>query len=151
MKFFNTKMHVAVGLTAIVTTAVVFAMLLGFVPDNLAPQRQGRVSLAETVAASATALLTAREEKRLESVLRFVKNRNREVQSIGVRNRDGKVVVMTGEHAKLWEPMEGEFSTDTQLVVPIWAEQRRWGQLEMRYQPLISPGFRGVAEWPASV
>ena len=141
-------MHVAVGLTAIVTTAVVFAMLLGLVPDRLSAQRHARLSLAEVVAASATALLTAREERRLESVLRFVMNRNPEVLSIGVRDRDGRIVVVTGEHATRWEPMEGGLSTDTQLLVPIWAEQHRWGQLEMRYQPLVSPGIRGVVEWP---
>ena len=148
MKVFSTKTHVAVGLTAIVTTALVFAMVLGLVPDHLAAQRQARVSLAESMAASATALLTAREERRLESLLRFAMNRNPEVLSIAVRERGGRVVIAAGEHAAHWEPMEGGFSSDTQLLVPIWAEQRRWGQLEMRYRPLVNPGVRGVLEWP---
>ncbi|MDP2242159.1 MAG: ATP-binding protein [Burkholderiales bacterium] len=148
MKIFSTKMHVAIGLTAIVTTAVVFAMLLGFVPDRLSAQRHARVSLAESLAASATALMTTKEERRLASVLRFVMARNPEILSIAVRDRDGRIVVVTGEHATRWEPMEGGLSTDTQLVVPIWAEQHRWGQLEMRYEPLISPGIRGILEWP---
>jgi PAS domain S-box-containing protein len=148
MKIFNTRMHVAVGLTAIVTTTVVFAMLLGFVPDHLAPQRHARVTLAETVAASATALLTAREGKRLESVLRYVKSRNPAVECIGVRDRDGVIVVETGGHAKNWRSMKDDFSTETQVVVPIWTDQQRWGQLEMRFQPLVSPGIRGIADWP---
>jgi len=147
-RILNTKAHVATGLTAIVTTALVFAMVLGFVPDHLAAQRQARVNLAETMAGSATALLTAHEERRLESLLRFAINRNTEVLSIAVRERGGRIVIGAGEHATRWEPMEGGFSTDTQLVVPIWAEQRRWGQLEMRFTPLVSPGLRGVLEWP---
>ncbi len=148
MKLFNTKAHVAAGLTAIVTSALVVSMVLGFVPDHLAVQRQARVSLAETMAASATALLTAQQERRLESLLRFAMNRNPEILSIAVRERSGRVVVAAGEHATHWGPMEGGLSSDTQLLVPIWAEQRRWGQLEMRYQPLVSPGIRGVLEWP---
>ena len=148
MRILNTRMHISVGLTAIVTTTVVFAMLLGLVPDHLGPQRQARVALAETVAASATALLTAREEKRLESVLRYVKSRNPAVHCIGVRERDGRIVVETGNHAKNWRPMQGELSSDTQVIVPIWTGQQRWGQLEMRFTPLVSPGLRGMADWP---
>ncbi|MEX0744436.1 MAG: ATP-binding protein [Phycisphaeraceae bacterium] len=148
MRIFGTKMHVAVGLAAIVTTAAVFAMLLGFVPDRLGAERRARASLAESVAAGATALLTAREERRVESVLHFVMNRNPEILSIAVRERGGRILSAAGEHAANWEPLEGGLSTDTQLSVPIWTGQRRWGQLEMRYRPLISPGIRGVVEWP---
>jgi len=148
MKIFSTKTHVAIGLTAIVTSAVVFAMLLGIVPDRLSAQRHARVSLAEAMAASATALLTAHEERRLESVLRFVRDRNPEILSIAVRDLRGRIVVVSGEHATRWESMEGGFSSETQLLVPIWTEQSRWGQLEMRFMPLVTPGIRGVAEWP---
>jgi PAS domain S-box-containing protein len=148
VKILGTKAHVAAGLAAIVTTAAVFAMMLGLLPDRLGAQREGRVSLAESVAASATALLTAQEEKRLESVLHFIMNHNPEVLSIAVRERTGRIRIAAGEHAPHWEEMESGLSTDTQLVVPIWADQRRWGQLEMRYKPLISPGISGVAEWP---
>ena len=148
MRIFGTKMHVAVGLAAIVTTAAVFATLLGIVPDRLGAERRARASLAESVAAGATALLTAREERRVESVLHFVMNRNPEVLSIAVRERGGRILSAAGEHAANWEPLEGGLSTDTQLSVPIWTGQHRWGQLEMRYRPLISPGIRGIAEWP---
>ena len=151
MKILNTKAHLAVGLSAIVTTAVVFAMLLGLLPDRLGAQREGRVSLAESVAASASALLTAEEERRLESVLHFIMSRNPDVLSIAVRERSGRIRVSSGEHTAHWEAVEGGLSSDTQLMVPIWAEQRRWGQLEMRFKPLIDPGIRGVADWPGVV
>jgi PAS domain S-box-containing protein len=148
VRILGTKAHVAVGLAAIVTSAVVFAMLLGLLPDRLGAQRAGRVSLAESVAGGASALLTAQEERRLESVLHFVMSRNPEVLSIAVRERSGRIRVSAGEHTANWEAIEGGLSSDTQLVVPIWAEQRRWGQLEMRFKPLTTPGIRGVAEWP---
>ncbi|HEX2334345.1 MAG TPA: ATP-binding protein [Burkholderiales bacterium] len=148
MKILGTKAYVAIGLGAIVTTAVVFAMLLGLLPDRLGAQRAGRVSLAESVAGAASALLTVEEERRLQSLMHFVIGRNPAVLSIAVRERSGRVRVSAGEHAAHWEALEDGLSSDTQLVVPIWADQRRWGQLEMRFKPLISPGIRGVAEWP---
>jgi PAS domain S-box-containing protein len=148
VKILGTKTHVAVGLAAIVTTAAVFAIMLGLVPDRLGAERRARASLAESVAAGATALLTAREERRVESVLHFVVSRNPDVLSIAVRERSGRILSAAGEHAANWEPLEGGLSSDTQLSVPIWTGQHRWGQLEMRYRPLISPGIRGVVEWP---
>jgi PAS domain S-box-containing protein len=148
VKILGTKAYVAIGLGAIVTTAVVFAMLLGLLPDRLGAQRAGRVSLVESVAGAASALLTVEEERRLQSLMHFVMGRNPEVLSIAVRERSGRVRVSAGEHAAHWEALEDGLSTDTQLVVPIWADQRRWGQLEMRFKPLTSPGIRGVAEWP---
>ena len=66
MRFLGTKAYVAVGLGAIVTTAVVLAMLIGLLPDRHGAQRDGRASLAESVAASASALLSAQEERRLQ-------------------------------------------------------------------------------------
>ena len=105
MKFLGTKAYVAGGLAAIVTTAVVFAMLMGLLPDRHGAQRAGRISLAESVAASATALLTAEEERRLESVLHFIMNRNPDVLSIAVRERSGRIRVSVGEHTAHWEPV----------------------------------------------
>jgi PAS domain S-box-containing protein len=148
VSFLSTKAHVAVGLAAIVTTAVVFAALLGLVPDEVGAERRGRVSFAESIAGGATELLGAREERRLESMLRSAMARNPEVLSIAVRDNTGRIVVAAGEHAPRWEPTPAGVSSDTQLVVPIWSDRRRWGQLELRMQPLLGPGIRGVAQWP---
>ena len=103
MKILGTKAYVAIGLGAIVTTAVVFAMLLGLLPDRLGAQRAGRVSLAESVAGAASALLTVEEERRLQSLMHFVIGRNPAVLSIAVRERSGRVRVSAGERAAHWE------------------------------------------------
>jgi PAS domain S-box-containing protein len=147
MKFLSTKAHIAVGLTALVTSALILGAALGLLPDRHGAIRSGRIALAEFVAASATALIMAREPKRLEAVLRFVVERNDELRSAAVRDSEGRLIATGGEHAQ-WLPMEGSSATDTQLQVPIWAEQRRWGQLELRFKPLIPPGLLGLWEWP---
>ena len=148
MRPLSAKTHVAVGLAAIVSTAAVFAALLGLVPDEVGAERRGRVSFAESIAGGAAELLGARDERRLESMLRFTMTRNPEVLSIAVRDIGGRIVVAAGEHAPGWEPMPDGVSSDTQLVVPISTDRRRWGQLELRMQPLLKPGIRGIAQWP---
>jgi hypothetical protein len=142
-----TRTHIALGLCGIVTTALVIGVFLGLVPDRIGALREGRVALAESVAASSTALITANERRRLEATLRFLVGRNRELLSVGVRDARGELVASAGEHA-LWALLEGGAASDSQIQVPIWNEQRRWGQLEMRFRPIVAPGWRGVLEFP---
>ncbi len=146
MKFLSTRAHIALGLTALVTTALLAAVMLGLLPDRDGAIRSGRIALAEAVAASATALVMAGDARRLESVLRFVVERNDELLSAAVRSSEKRLVAVGGDHAR-WLPMEGS-ATDTQLQVPIWAEQRYWGQLELRFKPMMAPGLRGMWQWP---
>jgi len=40
---------------------------------------------------------------------------------------------MVSDHNNMWQEMSGEFSRDSQVRVPIWAGERKWGQLELRF------------------
>ena len=104
MKLFSTKTHIALGLTALATTALLAGVVLGLLPDRQGAIRAGRVALAESVAASSTALIMARDPGRLEAVLRFVAERNDELLSVAVRDREGQLIATGGTHA-LWIPM----------------------------------------------
>ncbi len=142
-----TRTHIALGLTAIVVTGLLIATFIGLLPDRVGAVRQGRIALAESAAATSTALITANERRRLEAVLRFLVERNAELESAAVRDARGELVAMGGDHA-LWEPLQSGSATDTQIQVPIFSERRRWGQLEMRFTPIVTPGWRGWLESP---
>jgi PAS domain S-box-containing protein len=142
-----TRTHIALGLSGIVTTGVLLAVFLGLIPDRVGAVREGRVALAESVAASSTALITANERRRLDAMLRFLVARNPELLSVGVRDGRGELVASGGEHG-LWTPLEGGLANDSEIQVPIWSEQRRWGQLEMRFRPIVATGWRGVLQFP---
>jgi hypothetical protein len=117
------RTHVALGLASIVTTALLVA---------------------------GTALITANERKRLESVLRFLVERNAELLSVAVRDARGDLVAAAGEHSD-WVPLEAGSANDSQIQVPLWSGQHRWGQLEMRFRPMVAHGWRGVLEFPGFV
>ncbi|MDH3320141.1 MAG: ATP-binding protein [Betaproteobacteria bacterium] len=142
-----TRTHIALGLTAIVITGTLIAIFLGLVPDRVGAVRQGRVALAESAAATSTALVTANERRRLESVLRFLVERNADLLSVAVRNVPGQLVATGGDHSG-WEPLESGTATDTQIQVPIFSERRPWGRLEMRFRPIVAPGWRGWLDSP---
>jgi signal transduction histidine kinase/CheY-like chemotaxis protein/HPt (histidine-containing phosphotransfer) domain-containing protein len=65
-----------------------------------------------------------------------------DLDSIGLRRESGQLYAATSNHAKLWEPMTGEYSKESQLRVPIWAGEKKWGQLELKF-PAASGGLIG--------
>jgi len=146
----SARTHIALGLAAIVTSALLLAVFIGLLPDRAGAVRHGRIALAESIAVTSTALITARDRRRLESVLRFVVERNPELLSVAVRDFRGELVAVVGEHSA-WVPLESGAATDSQIEVPIWSGQSRWGQLEMQFRPIVAPGWRGVLEFPGIV
>jgi PAS domain S-box-containing protein len=143
----NPKVHVAFGLAAMTATLLLGAAALGLVPDRRGAVREGRIALAETLAAQSTAAITANDLGPLEATIALVMKRNPDMLSAALRRADGRAVVTLGNH-KGWTLRADDMSTDSQLQVPLWSGKTRWGQLELHYRPLASPGLAGVLDHP---
>ena len=148
MKLLNTRTYIALGLASIVSTALLAASFLGLVPDRHAAERAGRLALAEAVAASSAAFVSSSDPTRLEDVLRFIVKRNDDLESVGLRTREGRLVIAVGEHARLWVPVESGRAPDGQVQVTLFAGRDPWGQLEMRFRPIAPPGLPGILQTP---
>jgi PAS domain-containing protein len=71
-----------------------------------------------------------------------------EVLSMSLRtNVDGELTA-TADHAALWNSTEDTQSTPTQVQIPIFHGQRRWGTREVRFEELPSAGFFGLFDTP---
>jgi PAS domain S-box-containing protein len=148
LKLFNTRTYISLGLASIVSTALLAASFLGLIPDREQAVRAGRLALAESVAASSAAFLSSSDPGRLEDVLRFIAKRNPDLHSMGLRTREGRLVVAIGEHARNWVPIDGAGATDAQVQVTLYAGDRPWGQLEMRFEPSAPAGLLGIVHTP---
>ena len=148
MKLLNTRTYISLGLVSLVSTALLAASFFGLVPDRNGAVREGRLALAESLAASSTALLNSREPRAIEEVLRFVQERNADLRSIGLRSHDGRLVLAVGEHARQWVPIASEGAGETQIQVNLQAGGAPWGQLELRFAPLAPPGWIGLLSTP---
>src|SRR5205085_12453124 len=67
---------------------------------------------------------------------------------IGLGTREGRLAVAVGEHARQWVPMEKGNIGDGQVQVQLFAGGEPWGQLEMRFDPSVPPGWTGVFHTP---
>jgi len=117
----NTRTYIALGLSFLVASLVLAAIFLGLVPDRIGAIREGRATLAESLAATATTMAAGGDLRQLESTLRLVVKRNPDMLSAGMRRADGTLVVAVGNHERHWVSASNEASTDTQLQVPIYA------------------------------
>ena len=126
---FSAKTHIATGLTSLVVTSLLTAMFLGLVPDPNAARRKGRGALAEAIAVSGSVFMAKGDLKGLAAVLRPIIERNPDLLSAAVRRGGGRTLVVIGDHKRHWIRSSGELSTDSQVIVPIWSAQRRWGRV----------------------
>src|SRR5690349_7824285 len=115
MKQLSTRTYISLGLVSLVSTALLAASFFGLIPDRASAVREGRVALAESMAAASTALLTHSDGRSVEDVLRFVQGRNPSLLSVGLRSRDGRLVLALGDHARSWRPMERGPGADGQI------------------------------------
>ncbi len=139
----STRFLITLGLVSMLLSACLLAMFLNLIPDSATLKRQGRTALAESVAANGSAFLTMGDLLRLETTLTLVATRNPEILSAGVRAADGALMVQVGEHDAHWVPAIEGRSTDSQVIVPIFAGEQLWGYVELRFLPLSEPGWRG--------
>ena len=135
MKILNAKSRIVLGLAGIITSLVMLAFYIGIVPDRSTAVREGRTVLAESIAVHSTALVITSDFNRLKNDFNLLIERNANLLSIGLRRDDELSLVSTEDHNKMWQEMSGEFSRDSQVRVPIWAGDRKWGQLELRFMP----------------
>lgn len=144
MKINRPKLYITFGLVCLTISVVLWALFAGLVPDRLNALLHGRTVLAETLAASSSALVGGTQTNRLQGLLDFAIERNPELLSVAVRRSGGELIVQTPGHAANWRGREDKQSTETEVKVPIWSQASEWGQLELRFAPLNAPGLAGV-------
>jgi PAS domain S-box-containing protein len=144
MKGLSAKFHIAMGQAFIVVSLLLSALYLELIPDQTAEIRNSRASLAETIAINSSALIYQKDLQRLKANLELIVTRNNDIQSAAIRYKTGKLIVSINNHEQLWEKLEDEYSTDSQLLVPLWAGKKKWGVIELKYRELSGKGWRGV-------
>ncbi len=144
-----TRVHLALGLASIAVGILMGASYLGLVPDGHALVRQHRVALAETLALTASALLDEEQPEALRDTLAFLRERNPDLLSLGIRSQGGALLVDVNAHADHWLAPPGGASTDSAMTVPVWQAGQPWGQVELRFEPLQAEGWRGYWQDPS--
>ncbi len=147
MKFLPVKYQIALGLTAIVTTTVFLVVALGFGPDTRQAVMLGRKRLCESVAINSSILLTQSDLQRVKGLLEAMVDRDDDMLSAAIRRSDGQAYAEIGDHQTHWQ--EGsDYSTETQLQVPLWSGETKWGTVELCFRPISGRGLAAFLRNP---
>jgi len=148
MKRLATRFYLAMGLSSLLVTLALAASYLGLIPDGEALIRQQRAMQAEDLAVIASILLNEDDTSALDQTLKVTTERSPQLRSIGVRRTaDHALLTTLGPHQQ-WTLTQDSASTDAQIQVPLWHDGERWGQLELRYDPLRREGLLGYLDDP---
>ncbi len=126
--------RVSLGLIALIVSLVLIAdMLLGLIPQRADIAVQIRQRVAENVAAQTVVLLEARDESLLSKSLQQVMARNPDLLSVALRTADGAILAQRGDHNRHWVIQQSLRSSRNHMQVPLLAENKPWGQVEMAF------------------
>jgi signal transduction histidine kinase/DNA-binding NarL/FixJ family response regulator len=148
MKLLNPKTRITMGLVGVMTSLIMLAFFINVIPDTNGAVRQGRAALAEAIAVYSAALVKSAKSQRLRDDLSLLTDRNEDLLSLALRRENGNVLVATGDHPRQWEAMTGEYLTNSQVMVPVWSGDQKWGRLELRFKSLQNSGVRGLLQIP---
>ncbi len=145
----STKARLAIGMAGIVVSIVLVSGMLGLIPNERTLVLEGRAGIAEAIAINSSIFITQSDLWRMENNLRVQVDRQDDMLSAGVRRDDGKLMVVVGEnHAGHWKTELTMSTQDSQLFVPIWEGDHRWGQVELRFTPYLPSGILGYLQDP---
>ena len=149
LRWISSRMHLALGLAALTVGVMLGASYLGLVPDAEALTRQHRGALAETLAVTVSALIDESQPESLLATLEFMRERNPDLVSLGVRAQDGSLLIDLAQHGASWPADRPAASSDAEVVVPVWQAGQPWGQVELRFEPLRAAGWMGHLQDPS--
>ncbi len=144
MKGFTAKFHIALGEAFIVVSLLLSAQFLDLVPDRIGAIRESRAALAEAIAVNSSAFITQNDIVRLKADLELIVARNNDIQSAALKYKNGRSVILIGDHDQHWQVDSDEYSSDSQLLIPLWAGTEKWGNIELKFNQLSESGWRGV-------
>jgi diguanylate cyclase (GGDEF)-like protein len=136
MMFKSPAFRLTLVLILLSLNLLLFANMIGLVPDDDQSALEMRKSLCESLALQFSSFAQKGEFQTIQLILRTVVERNRQVRSAAMRTVNGKLIAVAGAHLEQWRtPADGK-STPTQVVVPVFLNKKHWATMEIRFTPL---------------
>ena len=146
-RWITTKIRITVGLVGILLLTYMAATLMNFVPSFDEGKYQTRAVVCENIAISSAMMIQNRQSKMLQSVLEQSVTRIDDVVSIGVRNKQGRLVHVTALHKSRWS--SEELTELEKTEINLTSGDRNWGNLEFTFakEAPQEDAFLGMSPW----
>ena len=99
------KWRINLGMLGLMTSTLLLAVSIGFVPDHRHATLKGRSKLCEALAVNSSVLVSRGDKRNLALVFETTVARNDDLLSAAVRDRGGKLVAVVADHTSRWEDL----------------------------------------------
>jgi PAS domain S-box-containing protein len=144
----SARTRVVIGLFLLLVGVLLLAITLGIVPNERRAEMSGRAKLCEAIAVQCSLSVARGDVDKMSAVLEPMLRRDEDILSAGIRREDGTIVTQFGDHASQWTNVSDAAALDSNIFVPIYSGEKKWGSLEIRFRPLSTPGVRGYLANP---
>ena len=144
----STRFRIVIGLASLLMSVMLGAMALEIVPDRRSAVLDGRNQLSEAIAVNSSVLVNRGDIRRIQAILTVLVSRHDEILSAGIRKVDGELIVDVADHAAEWQEQITDYSTDSQVFVPLQNAEGKWGSLEIRFTPIHGDLWFEIAHNP---
>ena len=129
-------------------TALLAADTLGLLPDETQTKIRARAALCESVAVHCSIMAGKADMRGIHTSIEALVKRNPNVLSAALRRSDGRIVVEIDEHVSNWNLPAGSRSTSSQMYVPIFRGNQKWGTVEVRFSKIKSASWMNLLHHP---
>lgn len=134
MKRFGPLFRMTLALVALCIALVLQAdLFFNLLPNRAEQASQLRKDQAQVLAVQVASLLELDDQKTLQRTLNDVVARNKEIQSMGVRQVDGTLLMQAGDHLNTWQLISTNNAKLEQLSVPFNSRGQHWGTFEVAF------------------
>ena len=123
------------GLISIVMTVIFVSAWVGLLPDEESTRLEARASICQAAAIGVSDYVSKRDLAGMQRFLKTIVERNPDIISAGLRNKDGLLVDLKA-HGVHWVPLENGQSTDQQIQLPILSGDQKIANFEIRFRPI---------------
>ncbi len=135
------QLRIACGLVALLVSTILIADFLGFMPRPEEHLRESRKLLGESLAVQLSSAAANGHNDILTQTVKEIVRRNDEVAYAGLWLASGVQLTSFGDEAVVGASLF-DFSSFESLVIPIFEEKARWGEVRLQFTPSKDWGMR---------
>ncbi len=132
---------ITIAFVLLTLSILIVADVVGIVPNERDGVLEGRKKFCESLAIQVSMSASRDEFEFINVTLDTLVQRNPDVVSAALRNFNGEITAIAGDHGKHWIKLPRGRSTQTHVQVPIFKDEVQWGTVEVVFTPLSPKSF----------
>lgn len=140
--------RISLGLCLFTITLLMIVEMLGFLPDPQQAILDARKKTCESLAVYASLAIQNGDIHAIQTTMTVMKERNTDILSTALRQKNGRILAVTGDHEHNWQNSEVKTSTLQNVQVPIFRGDERWGNFEVCFKPMHASMLQRIWDLP---